>query len=115
MTINDTVLGNYGASFNDPNPNTLTTSVNVNDDSWHLLVARNLGTSSEIYFDGGSAVTLTAANVALNISQLNLGSLANGGRYYDGAIAEFIGYSQNITNTQLNNIKKYFQISFKSF
>jgi len=107
MTINDTVLGNYGASFNDPNPNTLTTSVNVNDDSWHLLVARNLGTSSEIYFDGGSAVTLTAANVALNISQLNLGSLANGGRYYDGAIAEFIGYSQNITNAQLQNISNF--------
>ena len=112
VIVNDGGLGNLGATFNGSNPSGLNNSVNVNDNNWHVVMARHSGVSTEIAIDGGTPVIVAGAIAGSNITTFALGSIGFGGSFYEGGVSEAVIYTQNPTNTEVDDITNFLKSKY---
>ncbi len=75
------------------------------DTSPHVLVAKFNGASSELHVDGGAGVEGNAGANALDV--LNIARESSGAVFFDGRIAEILGYSSALSLANINLVGAY--------
>jgi hypothetical protein len=117
-----TTNGTLGVYFDGSSAKSLfsTSSTNLNDGSWHHILAQNNGTTTQLYIDGAldgsQAENLYTLSSARSDAKIYLGiSLALTGQL-DGYIDNFRVYDDTLSQSQINNLynAKFASVNEKS-